>query len=342
MDNGVLSDIRAADMNCLRHFIYDDRFVAAFRGSQGSPVKQVFRRRSGAGSTGERVEALVITALPEEKDAFLAIYGRYEKRTFPNDSHIYYVVNEKVADRILRIVIAHPDQMGEAPASATATEMLRTFDAKFILVVGVAGGCPNPCKASEHVRLGDVVVATEIFKYDHVRRLSSRRQLYRDKAQPVGSKWLQILSSCRNPLAGWDAAWESYLLSAMEFNRVLRPKDETDILRSRTGEIIGHPFDPDRTGLPKVFTGLIASGATLLKDPVLRDKLRDTWNARAVEMESSGVRDAARTKQKEIIAVRGIMDYCDSMKGDKWKAYAALSAAAFARMLISRIPYNWL
>jgi nucleoside phosphorylase len=141
----------------------------------------------------------------------------------------------------------------------------------------------------------------------------------------------------------WEPAWTTHLAAAISTLGFVRPNDATDVLRDYAGSPVSHPTDPERVpGDSRIFVGLIASGGSLLKDPVLRDELRDLWGARAVEMESSGVRDAVRTKQKELISVRGIMDYCDGSKNDNWKFYAALAAAAFTRMLISRIPPDWL
>jgi nucleoside phosphorylase len=38
------------------------------------------------------------------------------------------------------------------------------------------------------------------------------------------------------------------------------------------------------------------------------------------------------------MVVRGICDYCDSHKNDRWQPYAALCAAAYARSLVEILP----
>jgi nucleoside phosphorylase len=85
----------------------------------------------------------------------------------------------------------------------------------------------------------------------------------------------------------------------------------------------------------------IASADTLLKDPKLRDELRDRFGVRAVEMEGSGVQTAAWASGIDILVVRGICDYCDAHKNDIWQNYAALVAAAYARALIEILPDAW-
>ena len=40
------------------------------------------------------------------------------------------------------------------------------------------------------------------------------------------------------------------------------------------------------------------------------------------------------------MVIRGISDYCDSHKNDKWQGYAAVSAAAYARQLFFHMPVD--
>src|SRR5262249_11896587 len=68
------------------------------------------------------------------------------------------------------------------------------------------------------------------------------------------------------------------------------------------------------------------------------DALRDRYGVKAIEMEGSGVADAAWTRSIEYFVVRGISDYCDSNKNDDWQNYAAVAAASYTRLLLSTIP----
>jgi hypothetical protein len=42
------------------------------------------------------------------------------------------------------------------------------------------------------------------------------------------------------------------------------------------------------------------------------------------------------------LVIRGICDYCDSHKNKEWQGYAALAAAAYAKLLLSLVPVNQL
>jgi hypothetical protein len=44
--------------------------------------------------------------------------------------------------------------------------------------------------------------------------------------------------------------------------------------------------------------------------------------------------------QLPCLVIRGICDYCDSHKNKKWQGYAAITAAAYAKILLSMVPAN--
>lgn len=64
-----------------------------------------------------------------------------------------------------------------------------------------------------------------------------------------------------------------------------------------------------------------------------REKLRKQFNALCFEMEAAGLMNHFRC-----VVIRGISDYADSHKNNRWKKYAALVAAAYAKELLSVIP----
>ena len=55
-------------------------------------------------------------------------------------------------------------------------------------------------------------------------------------------------------------------------------------------------------------------------------------------MEASGVSDATQLESNGYIAIRGICDYCDLEKNDKWQYHAAAVAAAYTYALIESLP----
>lgn len=73
------------------------------------------------------------------------------------------------------------------------------------------------------------------------------------------------------------------------------------------------------------------------KDGKVRDNLREDYGVRAIEMEASGIAEAAIVQEKHYLVVRGMCDYCDSFKNDEWQKYASVVAAAFSWEIVKRL-----
>lgn len=138
-----------------------------------------------------------------------------------------------------------------------------------------------------------------------------------------------------------ERAWLTWLDRAQGLPNSARPDEQTDVLYDTLNQSqpIEHPFDPQRVlGQPRVFTGIVGSANIVLKDSGKRDALRDQHSVKAIEMEGSGVADAAWQLSRGFLVVRGICDYCDTHKNDVWQEYAAAVAAAYTRGLIASMP----
>jgi nucleoside phosphorylase len=84
---------------------------------------------------------------------------------------------------------------------------------------------------------------------------------------------------------------------------------------------------------PHIHYGLIASGNQVMKDARTRDAIARELNVLCFEMEAAGIMD-----QLPCLVIRGICDYCDSHKSNEWQGYAALTAAAYSKALLSIVP----
>jgi nucleoside phosphorylase len=245
--------------------------------------------------------------------------------------------------------------MGISSATAVTTHARRSFPSiEQVLMVGIAGGCPNPDRPAEHVRLGDIVVSDEkgIVEYGHVKLTQEGRE-FRSAAQRPSAKMLHAFKHLMMHQYFAKRPWEQHLARALPRADVpakfARPTADKDILHAYGGtrrrgrhRIIMHPCDPDRRpDQPKVHGGAIGTADILLKEPRLRDELRDKFGVRAVEMEGSGIQAAGWIAGLDVFVVRGICDYCDASKNDEWQHYAALVAAAFARALMEALPLEW-
>ena len=80
--------------------------------------------------------------------------------------------------------------------------------------------------------------------------------------------------------------------------------------------------------------GTIASGNQVIKDAAVRDRLSaELGGVLCFEMEAAGLMNSF-----PCLVVRGICDYADSHKNKRWQPYAAGTAAAYAKEVLSVIP----
>ncbi|KAJ5623413.1 hypothetical protein N7490_012018 [Penicillium lividum] len=80
---------------------------------------------------------------------------------------------------------------------------------------------------------------------------------------------------------------------------------------------------------PSVHFGLVASGDTVVKSGIVRDKIAKEENVIAYEMEGSGVWDTI-----PCVIIKGVCDYADSHKNKLWQEYAAMAAATSAKAFL--------
>lgn len=84
------------------------------------------------------------------------------------------------------------------------------------------------------------------------------------------------------------------------------------------------------TDHPEIYYGLVASGNRLIKDSQTRDKWAREYGVLCFAMEAAGVINIF-----QCLVIRGICDYADSSKNKLWQEYAAATAAAYAKLLLS-------
>ncbi|WP_437836221.1 phosphorylase family protein [Sorangium sp. So ce1153] len=232
--------------------------------------------------------------------------------------------------------------MGNNLASVRVTQMLEHFrQIRSVVMVGIAGGVPHPERPAEHVRLGDVVVVDRrgVVQYD-LDKETARGRTPRPSPRAPGAWLLEGVDALEVLAYERKVPWVKLIDRGRRLVGAKRPPDAEDVLHDPAdpSKVCPHPADPQRKkGQPRVFQGPIGSGNTLLKNPRRRDQLRDDLGIKAVEMEGSGLADAAWQHDVGYLVVRGICDYCDEHKGDAWQMYAAIVAAAYARAVLERM-----
>ncbi|KAL2816613.1 nucleoside phosphorylase domain-containing protein [Aspergillus cavernicola] len=223
-------------------------------------------------------------------------------------------------------------------------------------MVGIGGGAPSP---SADIRLGDVVVSKPthgyagVIQYDYgkaiagddfittgvldkppavlltaIARLQARHHLHGNNIDVLYhqalDKYGQLSEafSCPGP--------ENDLLFVTDYKHQTGRNTCDDCTRSRLKTRLAR----HRTQ-PRIFYGLIASANQVLRDSLKREALSRKHGILCFEMEAAGLMDVV-----PCLVIRGICDYCDSHKSKQWQGYAAVTAAAYVKELLSVIPFS--
>lgn len=288
-----------------------------------------------------------ICALPIEMAAAKAMldHTHCSLSSSLSDSNTYILGN--IGSHNIVIACLPSGQYGTNNAATVANNMCRTFRCiQFSLMVGVGGGVP----AKVDMRLGDVVVSKNVIQYD----LGKTIQGGQFERLGVLTKPPQILLTAVSKL---QAAHElsptqiPTLLSSMlkkypSMSGYTYPAASRDILFKSQYDHESSSKNCDHcnsskmvkrsernTKNPKIHYGIIASGNQVIKHGSTRDRLARGLDNICFEMEAAGLMD-----HFPCLIIRGICDYSDSHKNKEWQRYAAATAAAYARELLSVIP----
>ncbi|KAK1622056.1 ankyrin repeat-containing domain protein [Colletotrichum phormii] len=246
---------------------------------------------------------------------------------------------------------------GITPAATVAKDLLRTFKSiRFGLMVGIGGGVPS---RKHDIRLGDIVVSQPAETSGGVIQYDRGKTVQEGEFQRTGSLNAppQVLLAALGRLQADHMIEDSRV---PQFISELISKSPKIIKKkfSHQGALYDCLFqaeydhvdsdstcdecdpkqkiqreDRDDTN-PVIHYGNIASGNQVIKHGKTRDKLSKDLGVLCFEMEAAGLQDFP------CLVIRGVCDYADSHKNNRWHEYAAITAAAFAKELLSVIPPN--
>lgn len=254
------------------------------------------------------------------------------------------------------IVIAGLPQYGAISATTVAINMMRTFSRslRIGLMVGIGAGIPS---ANHDIRLGDVIVSYPEGTCGGVLQYDTGKVVDDGKLQRTGSlnspprSLLAAVTNMKAAALTDDPGYPEYIEKAIGRNARTRktfgrPGASTDRLfhlehehpttaatcatcPSEWEEVRNAREEPE----PQIHYGIIASGNAVIKHGATREQLRREIGALCFEMEAAGL-----MMDFPCIVIRGICDYADSHKNKQWQGYAALTAASYAKELLSYVP----
>lgn len=308
-----------------------------------------------------------ITALPLELAAATAILDEehtkpLDFKKLPTDQNTYTwgcISGHNVVIASLPVGV-----YGETSATSTAMSMLHSFpNIRVGLMVGIGAAISRP-EQGQDIRLGDVAVSEPsgrtggVLQYDLrkaktggkyelkgslnkpppvlLTALAKLKGLHERKPSKITEYLLEMVKS--NPqMATSKSRKPSYLYQGRENDRLFKAEyvhssgfncKDCDPQQ----EVSRENRDSDE---PEIHYGIIASGNTLVKDATTRDSILQNIGEDCIcfEMEAAGLMDSF-----PCLVIRGICDYADSHKNDRWQKYAAATAAGYAKEFLDVVP----
>lgn len=292
----------------------------------------------------------IVCALPIEFMAVRTLFDQKHNEPFiSRDDPNHYALGRMANHNIVAACL--PDGMyGTNSAVDVVSNMRRTFwSLKFCLLVGIGGGVPTQ---QNDIRLGDVVVSKPtgthpgVLQYDLGKALENGIFQQYGSLPPPPRNLMCAISELRSdpdlPLMPLDTFLRQVETGRDQFrypgqeNDKLYVSDFVHASDQKTCTNCNYEYEIKRSLRtpihPRVHYGLIASGNQVMKDAQLRDRLGQKHNILCFEMEAAGIVNIS-----PCLVIRGICDYADSHKNKEWQGYAAASAAAYAKLLLSRV-----
>ncbi|KAN0087004.1 WD40-repeat-containing domain protein [Elaphomyces granulatus] len=298
-----------------------------------------------------------ICALPLEMAAAKSMLDEIHPNlpTSSNDQNTYAL--GKIHGHNVVIACLPSGVYGTISATTVANQMLFTFRSiRFGLMVGIGGGVPTK---EADIRLGDVVVSKPTGEFGGVVQYDFGKTVSQADFERIGTlnkppqilltaiaklQADQMMETSRIPellskmIATYPRMQADFTYCGQEQDRLFDAAFDHHALQNTCdtcdiSRLVTRPVRERHD--PVIHYGLIASGNRVIKHGGTRDKLGQELGILCFEMEAAGLMD-----NFPCLVIRGICDYADSHKNEQWQGYAAATAAAYAKELLSVIHPN--
>ncbi|HEU4406638.1 MAG TPA: 5'-methylthioadenosine/S-adenosylhomocysteine nucleosidase [Polyangiaceae bacterium] len=255
----------------------------------------------------------VLTVIAPELVAARAALGIVDTdRVQDDDGTVYFrgQIHSTLRQEPYGVVLGCIGAAGNSGAAVATQAILERFRPKAFFLVGIAAGL------RDKVRIGDVVLSDRVVAYEPAALVRSAQGESGSQARPEID---------RTPYA-MNQAVVSYRADRERLQTLFQriggafpeaPDDKKEEYRRHVASAI------------HVQVGTIASGEKLLRDPRVLLALRERTHGKIEvgEMEAAGVVEACRRANVPWLIVRGISDFGDELKDDRFHHFAAHAAA---------------
>ena len=303
------------------------------------------------------IERAAAKAMLDEEHAPPTGFARHQ-----TDANVY--IWGRVGEHNIVIASLAAGVYGTTSAAATASSLLASLPSIRVgLLVGIGGGIARPDEDYD-IQLGDIVVSQPdgttggVCQYDLIKAKSGDRRERKGFLRPPPTVLLNALASIQADHELMDSKVPNFLQQMLKKNPKMsrRSKQSPGYIHQGTDNdrlfqpSCDHVPGPDCRGCdtadevkrdardttdPEIHYGTIASGNLLVKDAATRDRVVADVGEDCIcfEMEAAGLMN-----HFPCLVIRGICDYADSHKNDRWQRYASATAAAYAKELLAYVP----
>lgn len=268
----------------------------------------------------------IVTGMKEEFDELQKYLPPFAPIS-ENPSEVWYRTTVESKDNTKRysIIAGHQSQMGGLHAASLMEAIIEKWQPSYIILTGIAGSF------HESVKLGDIIVAQQVFYYDMGKAAAGNKIQYRPQGYPCSVTLIR----------------QAELIASGKFNwlqeSVKSAKSKAKKLKKGNNEKNASVVDALNAHHPRVHFGTVASGSLVIASKKKKNELLALHGKIvACEMEGAGVMHASfyRETPTNAIVIKSISDNADEQKTQTddqgvWRQMALENSSRFVAELIT-------
>ena len=244
----------------------------------------------------------IFCALPEEADAVEeAVKRRYQVSFQQGFSQIdkyeyHFTTIQNKKQEMLTLLLSWPPSKGLVETAVHIKSLLQEFHPRFAAMTGICAGDKT------RVSLGDLIVAECTYVYDSGKILLDKEKREQKAHVSEGRMYHpdQLTLQYARRFRGWEVALKQFV----------PPLDDL--------------------APPQCHIVPLASGNAVRSDSPFREKTLLAYKTAAIDMEGAAFyRVASDFPGMKALLVKGVCDYADEDKNDRYHAYASLISASY-------------
>lgn len=270
---------------------------------------------SSTSTTISSIDVAILTVIPVEFSAACESLGIMDTpETYHKDEYgriwLLGEISSARQQKTYSFVLACIGEAGNASAASVTTDLIKTYHPQTIILMGIAAGMRGK------VKIGNVVLSERVVAYEK----AALRNKGIEEPRPDILKWFD---SIKNDVILYMSSRQSV-------------EQRTNSIFQETNNIFpsavsGQEEEYEKNVAKKIEVRIstIASGEKLLRDPDKLQVIREKTHGKTetVEMEAAGFAEVCQGKKVDWLVIRGISDFGDEFKDDRFHEFASKTAA---------------